>query len=108
MTLRELFGKLVGHQLAAKELSSHAKTSMESSVAYIQDGVALCHKIDADTSETGKVGHVQKGIADGAFNLLVYKDCTTTDGIITECRPFKHLEKGLAASGKCFFGYQRN
>lgn len=43
-------------------------------------------------NEEEKVGHVLKGIADDAFNLLLCKDCTTVDAIIKECRRFEQAK----------------
>ncbi|XP_077492086.1 uncharacterized protein LOC144102800 [Amblyomma americanum] len=91
--LRELFGRPLGRTLAAKrELASRAQTSTESNVSYIQDMLALCHKVDNNMPESDKVGHVLKGIADDAFNLLVCKNCTTVEGIIKECRRFEEAK----------------
>lgn len=91
--LIELFGKPVGRQLAAKkELASRAQTSTEPYVSYIQDVLALCHKVDDQMTEQDKVGHVLKGIADDAFNLLLCKDCTTVESILTECRRFEQAK----------------
>lgn len=91
--LRDLFAKSANRQLAAKkELSTRAQSATESYITYIQDVLALCHKVDSQMSETEKVGHVLKGIADDAFNLLVYKNCSTVDTIITECRRFEEAK----------------
>ncbi|XP_077516182.1 uncharacterized protein LOC144126110 [Amblyomma americanum] len=91
--LKTLFGRPDDRQLAAKkQLATRAQSSTESYVAYIQDILALCHKVDAATSETDKVGHVLKGIADDAFHLLVCKDCTSIDSIINECRRFEQVK----------------
>ncbi|XP_077507649.1 uncharacterized protein LOC144118653 [Amblyomma americanum] len=91
--LKTLFGRPDDRQLAAKkQLATRAQSSTESYVAYIQDILALCHKVDAAMSETDKVGHVLKGIADDAFHLLVCKDCTSIDSIINECRRFEQVK----------------
>ncbi|XP_077497785.1 uncharacterized protein LOC144108417 [Amblyomma americanum] len=91
--LRELFGRPLGRTLAAKsELASRAQTSTESYVSYIEDVLALCHKVDNNMPESDKVGHVLKGIADNAFNLHVCNNCTTVDGIIKECRRFEEAK----------------
>lgn len=91
--LRELFGNPVGRQLAAKkELATRAQTPTESYVSYIHDVLSLCMKADAQMTESDKVGHVLKGIADDAFNLLMCKDCTTVDAIIKECRKFEQAK----------------
>lgn len=42
--------------------------------------------------EADKVSHILKGIADDAFNLLVYKGCSTVDDIIRECRRFEEAK----------------
>lgn len=91
--LRKLFGNPAGHQLAAKNaLATRAQTSTESYVAYIQDVLSLCKKADAQMSESDKVGHVLKGIADDAFHLLICKDCATVEAIIIECRRFEQVK----------------
>ncbi|XP_077486685.1 uncharacterized protein LOC144097970 [Amblyomma americanum] len=91
--LKTLFGRPDDRQLAAKkQLATRAQSSTESYVAYIQDILALCHKVDASMSETDKVGHVLKGIADDAFHLLVCKDCTSIDSIMNECRRFEQVK----------------
>ncbi|XP_077484470.1 uncharacterized protein LOC144094364 [Amblyomma americanum] len=91
--LKTLFGRPDDRQLAAKkQLATRAQYSTESYVAYIQDILALCHKVDSAMSETDKVGHVLKGIADDASHLLVCKYCTSIDSIINECRRFDQVK----------------
>lgn len=88
--MRALFGKSAGRKAAAKkELATRAQTSTESYLTYIQDVLALCRKADSDMDETEKVGHIFKGIADDAFNLLICKDCDTVDAIVKECQRFE-------------------
>ena len=91
--MRDLFGRPVGRQLAAKkELAGRAQTSTESYVVYIQDVLSLCRKADDSMTEADKIGHILKGIADDAFNLLMCKDCSTVDEIIKECRRFEQAK----------------
>lgn len=66
--------------------------STELYVAYIQDVLALCHKADNHMSELNKVAHMLKGIADDAFNLLVYANVSTVDTIIKECRWYEQAK----------------
>ncbi|KAM7315286.1 uncharacterized protein ISCGN_005068 [Ixodes scapularis] len=40
-----------------------------------------------------RVPHVLKGIADDAFQLLVFKDCTTMEAVVKECRRFEEAKK---------------
>lgn len=90
---RDVFGESLGRQLAAKkDLSSRAQSCTESYVTYIHDVLALCAKVDPQMPESDKVGHVLKGIADDAFNLLICKDCTTVDSVIKECRRFEQAK----------------
>lgn len=85
--IRELFGNPDGHQLAAKKaLSTRAQTSTEPYVMYIQDVLALCRAVDSHMTEQDKVAHILKGIADDAFNLLVFNNVCTVDAVIKECR----------------------
>lgn len=89
----DLFGKPVGRRLAAmKALASRAQTSTESYISYIEDVLALCRKADAEMPETDKVGHILKGIADDAFNLLMCKNYSTVDAVIKECRRFEQAK----------------
>lgn len=91
--LRDLFGKPIGRQLAAKKaLASRAQTSSEPYIAYIQDVLALCRKVDKDMSEADRVGHILKGIADDAFNLLLCKDCSTVASVLEVCRRFEQAK----------------
>lgn len=91
--LNDLFGKLLGRQLATKkELYSRTQSSTESHVSYIQDILVLCCKVDGNMSEVDKIGHMFKGIADDAFNLLVIRNCTTVDIIVEECQRFEHAK----------------
>lgn len=91
--LRDLFGRPVGRQMEAKqELASRVQTPTESYVAYIQDVLALCRKADADMLEADRVGHILKGIADDAFNLLLCRNCSTVESIIKECRNFEQAK----------------
>lgn len=91
--IRDLFGNTSGRKLAAKkEQATRAQTSTELYVAYIQDVLALCHKADNHMSELDKVAHMLKGIADDAFNLLVYANVSTVDTIIKECRWYEQAK----------------
>ncbi|XP_077486788.1 uncharacterized protein LOC144098119 [Amblyomma americanum] len=91
--LRDLFGKPIGRQLAAKKaLASRAQTSSEPYIAYIQDVLALCRKVDKEMSEADRVGHILKGIADDAFNLLLCKDCSTVASVLEVCRRFEQAK----------------
>ncbi|XP_075721994.1 uncharacterized protein LOC142765220 [Rhipicephalus microplus] len=88
--LRDIFGDPSGRQMEArKELATRVQSSTESYVSYIQDVLALCRKVDEQMTESDKVGHILKGIADDAFNLLVYNNVTTVDMTINECRRFE-------------------
>lgn len=91
--LRDLFGNPFGRQLNAKKaLATRVQTSTESYVSYILDVLALCAKADPNMSEDDKVNHVLKGIADDAFNLLVFTNVTSIDAILKECRRLEHAK----------------
>lgn len=91
--LKRVFGNPLGRQLAAKqELSTRAQTAKEPYLAYIQDVLSLCAKVDSTMSESDKIGHILKGIADDAFNLLVIKNCSTVDEVLAECRRFEEAK----------------
>ncbi|XP_077535931.1 uncharacterized protein LOC144148230 [Haemaphysalis longicornis] len=88
--LKALFGRSESRQLEAKnDLASRVQSPTESYVTYIQSVLSLCYKVDRQMSEEEKVGHVLKGIADDAFNLLVFKNCDKVDTLIAECRRFE-------------------
>ncbi|XP_037526361.1 uncharacterized protein LOC119403501 [Rhipicephalus sanguineus] len=48
--------------------------------------------VDSQMSEADKVAHVIKGIADDAFHLLVFKNSSTVQDIISECRRFEEAK----------------
>lgn len=97
--LTDLFGNPTGRQLAAKqELANRVQSATEPYVAYIQDVLALCHKIDTSMPELDKVGHILKGIADDAFNLLVFRNLSTVDAIMKECRRFEQAKSRRIAN----------
>ncbi|XP_049519578.1 uncharacterized protein LOC125943984 [Dermacentor silvarum] len=89
--LSALFGKSICRKAAAtKELSIRDQTSTVPCLSYIQDVLALGRKVDM--TESDKVGHVLKGIADDAFNLLLCRNCATVDAIAKECRRFEQAK----------------
>nr|XP_037280312.1 uncharacterized protein LOC119173612 [Rhipicephalus microplus] len=88
--LIDLFGKPIGRRRAAqKELASRLQSGTESYVTYIQHVLALCRKVDDKMPESEKVAHILKGITDDAFNLLVFRNSSTIDDVIKECRRFE-------------------
>ncbi|XP_049518361.1 uncharacterized protein LOC125943317 [Dermacentor silvarum] len=91
--LRELFGDPIVRKVSArKALASRVQTSTEPYISYILDVLALCRKADDSMSEADKVAHVLKGIADDAFNLLVFGNVSTIDAIMKECRGIEHAK----------------
>lgn len=91
--LIDLFGRPTGRKLAAKrKLASRTQTSTESYITYIQDILSLCRKANPEMPDADRVSHILKGIADDAFQLLVIKDCTTVDQVVTECRRFEEAK----------------
>lgn len=92
--LQHLFGDPIGRKLSAKrKLASRVQTPTESYIAYIQDILSLCQKADPNMPDSERVPHILKGIADDAFQLLVFKDCATADAVIKECRRFEEAKK---------------
>lgn len=95
--LRELFGDPMGRKVAArKALASRVQTSTEPYVSYILDVLALCRKADDTMSEADKVAHVLKGIADDAFNLLVFGNVSTIDAIIKNAVALNRLRAAVS------------
>lgn len=91
--IRELFGNISGRREAAKnELSTRAQSSTEPYIGYIQAVLSLCRQADENMSEPEKVAHILKGIADDAFNLLVFNNVSSVDAIIQECRRFQQAK----------------
>lgn len=96
--LKDLFGKPVRRKRAAqKDLASRVQVSIESYHTYIQDVLALCGKADPRMSEADKVAYVIKGIADDAFHLLVFKNSSTVQAIITECQRLEEAKSRRTA-----------
>lgn len=62
-------------------------------MAYVQDILSLCHKADAGMADSERISHIFKGIADDAFQLLVFKDCSTVETLLKECRRFEEVKK---------------
>lgn len=116
--IRELFGNPFGRGQSAKnELSARAQTSTESYISYIQSVLALCRRADENMSEPEKVAHILKGIADDAFNLLVFSNVTSVDAIIQECRRLEQAKSrrishqfqrlpNTAATSSCLDSYR--
>lgn len=78
-----MLGCATGRKSAAnKELATRVQTSTEYYVSYSRDVLALCRKADRDMTESYKVGHVLKQIADYVFNLLMHKHCETVQDTI--------------------------
>lgn len=50
-------------------LVAHVQSKMEPYVAYIQDVLCLCQKVDPNGT---KVQNILQGIADNAFHLLIF------------------------------------
>lgn len=93
----KLFGRPCGQQFAAKqELASRVQTSTEPYITYIQDVLALWHKVDDRMTEQRKVDHILKGIADEAFNLVMCKDCKPNfdrvQALLTSEKPLNNSE----------------
>ncbi|XP_042142191.1 uncharacterized protein LOC121833151, partial [Ixodes scapularis] len=92
--LQHLFGDPTGRKLSSKrKLASRVQTSTESYMAYVQDILSLCHKADAGMADSERISHILKGIADDAFQLLVFKDCSTVETLVKECRRFEEAKK---------------
>ncbi|XP_075738046.1 uncharacterized protein LOC119175706 [Rhipicephalus microplus] len=90
--LIDLFGKPIGRRRAAqKELASRLQSGTESYVTYIHV-LALCRKVGDKMPKSEKVAHILKGIADDAFNLLVFRNSSTVDDVINECRRFEGVK----------------
>nr|XP_054930956.1 uncharacterized protein LOC129386782 [Dermacentor andersoni] len=81
--MRDLFGRPVGRQLAAKkELACRAQTSTESYVVYIQDVLALYRKADDNMTEADKIGHILKAMKIVAFiSVLIHGSLAGTSVI---------------------------
>ncbi|KAH8042451.1 hypothetical protein HPB51_023461 [Rhipicephalus microplus] len=56
------------------------------------DAESALLQAESNTAEGDKVGHVLEEIADDAFNLLMYKGCSTGNAINKECRQFEQVK----------------
>lgn len=77
---------------AKKELTARAQTSIEPYIAYMQDGLALCHKFDKYMLEEDKVGDIVKEIANCVFNSWLRKNCFAVESVIDKCSRFEQAK----------------
>src|SRR5690606_14918422 len=71
---------------AEEELRTRAQQSGESCHDYVQIILKLCREYNPLMSESEKIAHILKGIAEHVFYLLFQKDFTSVDEILTFCR----------------------
>lgn len=91
--LRRIFGTPSARSDGAKRaLEARWQRSDETYVSYIEDVLALCHRVSPDMSEADKVRHILKGITESAFNALALQNPSTVNDIRTTCQRLDELQ----------------
>lgn len=78
---------------AEQELNSRAQRNGESTQSYIQTVLELCHKVNPQMSETDKVSHLMKGIAEDMYQSLLVKNIDSTSTFILECQRIEQMNQ---------------
>src|SRR5690606_11367632 len=87
----ESFKKVYGNdlrrsRLAEDELRTRAQRAGESCHDYVQIILKLCREYNPNMSESEKVAHILKGIAENIFYLIFQKEFATVNEILNYCR----------------------
>lgn len=91
--LRQIFGTSSARAAGAKKkLDARIQHPDETYVAYIEDVVSLCRRVDQDMSEADKLRHIMKGIAPFAFNALATQNPTTIAEVRAICLRLDDLQ----------------
>lgn len=92
--LKQAFGEAQHYAKRAEdELKYRAQKSGESTQSYIQSVLGLCHQVKPDMSESEKVSHLMKGVAENVYRALLTKEVTTTKDFITWCRKIEEMQQ---------------
>ncbi|GBM68585.1 hypothetical protein AVEN_15269-1 [Araneus ventricosus] len=78
---------------AEQELKCRAQKTGESTQSYIQSVLELCLKVNPSMSESDRVSHLMKGIAEDMYQSLLVKDINSTSAFITECQRIEQMNQ---------------
>ena len=81
---------------AEQRLRARAQDTGETFTSYIEEVVDLCRRVDAAMTESEKIKHIMKGIDDDAFQMLLAKNPTTVNDVISLCQSYDELRKQRA------------
>lgn len=91
--VRRIFGKPNIHsEVSKRKLDGRAQHPGETYTSYIEDVLALCHRVNSAMTEADRVRHIIKGIGHVAFNALAVKNPTTVEDVITTCQHLDELQ----------------
>lgn len=85
---------------AETTLKTRAQMNGESTEAYIQDILGLCKRVNPIMSETEKVAHLMKGVAEDVYQVLLARAVETEDDFIRICREIEAQRKRRITSKK--------
>lgn len=93
--LGNVFGKPdCRKQQAREKLSQRFQSPTESSTAYIEDVLRLCHRVDDSMSEEDKLRHLFKGFSHNLFSAVAPTPPTTVPAFIAECKRLEDMQSG--------------
>lgn len=92
--LRNYFGDpLQSRRRAEEELKCRAQNPGESTQAYIQDVLALCHRVNAKMPEAEVVAHLMKGVAEDMYKALLTQDISSAADFMEWCRRIEMMQQ---------------
>ncbi|KAM7285194.1 uncharacterized protein ISCGN_032152, partial [Ixodes scapularis] len=87
------FGKPEQRRQQAKETLAHRyQVNTESSLAYIEDVLRLCRRVDAHMPEEDRIRHLFKGLSQELFTIVAPKSPPTVQHLIDECKKYEELQ----------------
>lgn len=92
--IQEIFGRPEDRKaVARKKLATRSQLRSEGYTSYIEDVLTLCKKIDVNMSESERVRHVLKGIAEEAVHLFVLQPPANVQAIVTICQSLEAAQR---------------
>lgn len=79
-------------QRAQDQLLHRYQSTTESSTAYIEDVLRLCHRVDPQMSENDKIRHLFKGLSQELFSIVAPRSPNTVADLVSECRKYEELD----------------
>lgn len=89
----DAFGKPEQRRQQAKQtLARRYQVNTESSLAYIEDVLKLCRRVDAHMPEEDRIRHLFKGLSQELFTIVAPKSPPTVQHLIDECKKYEELQ----------------